>query len=518
MSDRRRDLDLDAIYPEMPSSFSKRVDGALDEVRGGHVRRRRGVRGVVVASACAAAFVAICGAALLIPALREERPAVDSVVCALTPTEAAPPEMLPHIEAALGAQLQFEAGVTFRLTELRAEHQGEKYLARIGYLLYRDGADTPFAAETAEVTLMQQADGFHVSQQQVLTHEDLTPEPEPTPDPTQTPKSPEPTPEQETGAQAETETVRKMALLRAESLVEAYYSSLQQGSGAATDALVEINENTALWFYELNLQLGMIEMGYCEPLSGDMLHNVRVDSVADGAYGYITAACNCTTVFADGSGTEETFVLTLDPQQDYLIVGIERGADNACYASLLHLVEEAMADGMTRADANAAAFDALYAQLQGKVMVAWDGQTGALLWQGERHILPATTADGQPWQTLQGELHSIALLKSGVLPVLSLDVLAMLEEQGHQALGGTVVEDGFRLWQFDGSLLTEVCSGTPTTLLKQLAQLPSGTYLVTFRFLPDQAAAEEVNAQAELTDTSPNPITEMLQFAFAVEH
>ena len=191
MNDRKNDLKLDTLYPDMPPSFSHRVDDALNEVRSGRVRRRGRRHAVAVACACAAAFVVICGTALLLPALQQETRRGDSVICPLAPVEPADDKQLSEIETALLVQLQVAEGDRFVLTELSAVRQGREYVARAGYLLYHNGAVEPYAQERAEIMLTETAEGLLVSRTQVLSHEALLPTP--TPDPLQA-EQPLPTP------------------------------------------------------------------------------------------------------------------------------------------------------------------------------------------------------------------------------------------------------------------------------------------------------------------------------------
>ena len=76
---RKSDLHLDALYPEMPASFSQRIDEALFQARSSRTYGKRwssrNRRGVMAACACAAAFVAVCGAVLFLPSLRAQREA-----------------------------------------------------------------------------------------------------------------------------------------------------------------------------------------------------------------------------------------------------------------------------------------------------------------------------------------------------------------------------------------------------------------------------------------------------------
>jgi len=79
----RDHLDLTALFPAMPASFSERVDDALDTVRRDrrylhrHIRRNRGT---FAACACAAALVLAIGGTLLRPLLKQENPITASKV------------------------------------------------------------------------------------------------------------------------------------------------------------------------------------------------------------------------------------------------------------------------------------------------------------------------------------------------------------------------------------------------------------------------------------------------------
>ena len=57
---RKSDLHLDALYPEMPASFSQRIDEALFQARSSRTYGKRwssrNRRGVMAACACAAAW------------------------------------------------------------------------------------------------------------------------------------------------------------------------------------------------------------------------------------------------------------------------------------------------------------------------------------------------------------------------------------------------------------------------------------------------------------------------------
>lgn len=532
MNDRKNDLKLDTLYPDMPPSFSHRIDDALNEVRSGRVRRRGRRHAVAVACACAAAFVVICGTALLLPALQQETRRGDSVICPLAPVEPADDKQLSEIETALLVQLQVAEGDRFVLTELSAVRQGREYVARAGYLLYHNGAVEPYAQERAEITLTETAEGLLVSRTQVLSHEALLPTP--TPDPLQA-EQPLPTPAgtphdapTSTPSQAirdveptttETDTVSFMARLRATQLLEEYYAALQTGQDAKAEVIAERNDDTALWYAGLELERALLDMGYAEPVEGDMLHDVRVADVASAAYGYVNAACEATTVFADGHSYTIRFSLTLDPQQDYRIVGIARQDETAMTAALEAGMVEYMAEGMTRAEASATALEVLCAQLRERVTVAWDGQAGELLWSGQRLRLPQRNRSGQAWQTAEGTMSGMALLESGKLPTLPLDVFVGLKADASSAIGGAVQPDRFVLWRDNGVALAKVCTGTPGTLAAQLADLPAGPYLVTFSFWPDLPAAETAETspvQEETSSSQAVPVTSEVQFAFAV--
>lgn len=532
MNDRKNDLKLDTLYPDMPPSFSHRIDDALNEVRSGRVRCRSRRHAVAVACACAAAFVVICGTALLLPALQQETRRGDSVLCPLAPVEPADDAQLAEIETALLEQLQVADGDRFVLTELSALRQGREYVARAGYLLYHNGEAEPFAVETAEVTLMETAEGLHVSRTQVLSHEALLPTP--TPDPLQaeqplpTPSwtledSPTPTPLQPVRDAApdatETDaTVSFMARLRATQLLEEYYAALLAGQAVQAEDVAERNDDTALWYAGLELELALQHMGYAEPVTGDMLHDVRVAAVESAAYGYVNAACEATTVFADGHAQTTEFSLTLDPQQDYRIVGIARQAETAMAATLEARTAAYMADGMTCAEASDTALEVLCAQLREQATVAWDGEAGELLWSGQRLRLPVRGDSGQAWQTAEGTMSGMALLESGSLPTLPLDVFVGLEAEAGRAIGGTVLPDSFVLWHDNGVALAKVCTGTPGALAEQLAGLPAGPYLVTFSFRLDApaGAAETSPAQGEASASQAVPVTSEVEFAIAV--
>lgn len=531
MKDRKNDLKLDTLYPDMPPSFSHRIDDALNEVRSGRVRCRSRRHAVVVACACAAAFVVICGTALLLPALQQETRRGDSVLCPLAPVEPADDTQLAEIETALLVQLQVAEGDRFVLTELSAVRQGREYVARAGYLLYRNGAVEPYAQERAEITLTETAEGLRVSRTQVLSHEALLPTP--TPDPLQaeqplpTPSwtledSPTPTPSQPVRdvepVATEADTASFMARLRATQLLEEYYAALQTGQDVQAETVAERNDDTALWYAGLELELALQHMGYAEPVAGDMLHDVRVAAVQSAAYGYVDAACEATTVFADGHSQTIGFSLTLDPQQDYRVVGIARQAETAMTAALEAGTAAYMADGITRAEASDTALEVLCAQLREQVTVAWDGQAGELLWSGQRLRLPMRDDSGQAWQTAEGTMSGMALLESGSLPTLPLDVFVGLKADASNAVGGVVQPDSFVLWHDNGVALAKVCTGTPGALAEQLAGLPAGPYLVTFSFRLDApaGAAETSPAQGEASASQAVPVTSEVEFAIAV--
>lgn len=534
MNDRKNDLKLDTLYPDMPPSFSHRIDDALNEVRSGRVRCRSRRHAVAVACACAAAFVVICGTALLLPALQQETRREDSVLCPLAPVEPADDAQLAEIETALLVQLQVADGDRFVLTELSAVRQGREYVARAGYLLYRNGAVEPYAQERAEITLTETAEGLRVSRTQVLSHEALLPTPTPDPlqaeqplptpswtqeaSPTPTPAPSQPVHDAEPDA-TEADTASFMARLRATQLLEEYYAALQAGQAVQAEDVAERNDDTALWYAGLELELALQYMGYAEPVAGDMLHDVRVAAVESAAYGYVNAACEATTVFADGHAQTTEFSLTLDPQQDYRIVGIGWQAETAMAAALETGTAAYMADGMTRAEASDTALEVLCAQLREQVTVAWDGEAGELLWSGQRLRLPVRGDSGQAWQTAEGTASGMALLESGSLPTLPLEVFAGLGAETGRAIGGTVLPDRFVLWHDNGVALAKVCTGTPGALAEQLAGLPAGPYLVTFSFWPDLPAAETAETSPAPDGTSSSqamPVTSEVEFAIAV--
>lgn len=444
MTERRTDRELNELFPEMPESFSKRIDLALDEVRSGRVRRSGRSRSVFIASACAAAFVLLCGAALLSTAWGKSEP-VNIALAAPTPSPTAEP--IPQRRIAEPSEAE----------------------------------SLPTAA--------------------------LTPKPAPTqtPRPEQAEMTAPPVPERSQEA-----TVAEMAVRRADELftwydasLAAYREALSSGKGdgdvrTAIPDFVEQNADTELWFYEEALQEMLLRLALAEPAQSRW-REIGMDGMESGSYGYVYANCSVRTEYTDGTSDLQTVRLTLDPQQKCRVVGIERGPEHVQFAWLRSLSDAAFETGMTRSDANRAAFADAQKEISERLALRLVGDRGEFFGEGRWQALPTSPAEGQAWRTAEGELPTADLLRSEAAPLLPALVLPKFAAVTVQ--NGAVAWESFRLWAYDGDLLTEVGAGTPEQLAERAAALPAGRYLMTFGCtFSGAAAAQAADAAAVLTD------------------
>lgn len=510
MNDHKNDLDrditLDALYPQMPSSFSERIDSALLQARNGTSApekaprratgpfgRRRG-RSVMIACACAAAFVTVCGVALLIPALRERGTEADQVICAVKPVERASDEALLAIHDVLVKRLpEATSTASVEIASLSATHQGACYTAHVAYTLF-DDAGQIVAAETAEIVLREEPLGFSMVERRVITNNNTTESPAeltaaptltPTPAPTITPPV-----EQMTTSVAWTETgastLQSILENQGNKLCTYYWNALVSGYIADMSSIMETNEDTELWFYDLELQREMDQLGLNMHTSEYHLDKTVVESIETRADGYLYASYSVSTT-VNGLAVEERFELKLDPQTEHpIIIGFDRGDGVGCYASLKRLSDQTVLQGQSRADANTYAYSYLSDQLLDGVALLWDGAQAWFHWMGEPIAL-----DTLPMDEINGQAPAVdvgisydkiqALLNRGQINALPADALLQI---GEIVRNGVVVENSFHCLLLDAELLADACSGTAPEVLKALESLPSGTYVVYFTFQP----------------------------------
>lgn len=476
------ETNLEGLFPPMPGSFADRVDGALNEVRGGRVRRRRIRPSVAAAYVCAASFAALFVAALIVPTLRDRARRDDHrVICAVQPSPAAAMDTFAAIRAAIEAQVRCD-GMAVSVVDLSVSCREQTYLVYASVsLLGEDGA--PCETRTLQIEMVGEDGAFRILElEPVETEPTLSPTPEP-PLVTATP---------------------------APSL------SVPAASEFVVPALT--TEQTMLWFHEMELWQTLYD-------GGALAQNAYVLTDCTGGepvsvdYGYlridytfrVEAACGCTM--------EETYALTFNPQSGQ-IVGVEPLQDNPCYALLRTYADAALADGMTREEAARHAYSTVTTRLlrdNGLTLLYADADGGAspmLLAAGETFsLLPVDRLDGDG--RIADELR--ASIDTSRMGWIAPDQLSNLNPF---ALGGTIVEDGFAVYRLDDGASEPACIGDFETVCAWLNNdRGSGNrYAVAIRLLPmDVCAMRPYGSDAPHPTPEPTVTPEAIPVTEATE-
>ena len=518
------ETNLEGLFPPMPGSFADRVDGALNEVRGGRVRRRRIRPSVAAAYVCAASFAALFVAALIVPTLRDRARRDDHrVICAVQPSPAAAMDTFAAIRAAIEAQVRCD-GMAVSVVDLSVSCREQTYLVYASVsLLGEDGA--PCETRTLQIEMVGEDGAFCILElEPVETEPTLSPTPEPPPvTATPAPSLSVPAASEETppAQQAQT-TARKRYDTVAEQALRAYYDIRMgvRSGGAASEFVVPAltTEQTMLWFHEMELWQTLYDGGalaqnayvltYCtggEPVSVDYGY-LRIDYTFR-----VEAACGCTM--------EETYALTFNPQSGQ-IVGVEPLQDNPCYALLRTYADAALADGMTREEAARHAYSTVTTRLlrdNGLTLLYADADGGAapmLLAAGEAFsLLPVDRldADGRIADELRASIDASRM--GWIAP----DQLSNLNPF---ALGGTIVEDGFAVYRLDDGASEPACIGDLETVCAWLNNdRGSGNrYAVAIRLLPmDVCAMRPYGSDAPHPSPEPTVTPEAIPVTEATE-
>lgn len=518
------ETNLEGLFPPMPGSFADRVDGALNEVRGGRVRRRRIRPSVAAAYVCAASFAALFVAALIVPTLRDRARRDDHrVICAVQPSPAAAMDTFAAIRAAIEAQVRCD-GMAVSVVDLSVSCREQTYLVYASVsLLGEDGA--PCETRTLQIEMVGEDGAFRILElEPVETEPTLSPTPEPplvtaTPAPSlSVPAASEETPPAQ---QAQT-TARKRYDTVAEQALRAYYDIRMgvRSGGAASEFVVPAltTEQTMLWFHEMELWQTLYD-------GGALAQNAYVLTDCTGGepvsvdYGYlridytfrVEAACGCTM--------EETYALTFNPQSGQ-IVGVEPLQDNPCYALLRTYADAALADGMTREEAARHAYSTVTTRLlrdNGLTLLYADADGGAspmLLAAGETFsLLPVDRLDGDG--RIADELR--ASIDTSRMGWIAPDQLSNLNPF---ALGGTIVEDGFAVYRLDDGASEPACIGDFETVCAWLNNdRGSGNrYAVAIRLLPmDVCAMRPYGSDAPHPTPEPTVTPEAIPVTEATE-
>ncbi len=489
------ETNLEGLFPSMPGSFANRVDDALNEVRGGRVRRRRIRPSVAAAYVCAASFAALFVAALIVPTLRDRARRDDHrVICAVQPSPAAAMDTFAAIRAAIEAQVRCD-GMAVSVVDLSVSCRERTYLVYASVsLLGEDGA--PCETRTLQIEMVGEDGAFRILElEPVETEPTLSPTPEPPPvtaTPVPTLGEPAVSDDAPPTQQAQT-TARKRYDTAAEQALRAYYDIRMgvRSGGAASEFVVPAltTEQTMLWFHEMELWQTLYD-------GGALAQNAYVLTDCTGGepvsidYGYlridytfrVEAACGCTM--------EETYALTFNPQSGQ-IVGVEPLQDNPCYALLRTYADAALADGMTREEAARHAYSTVTTRLlrdNGLTLLYADADGGAspmLLAAGETFsLLPVDRLDGDG--RIADELRTA--VDTSRMGWIAPDQLSNLNPF---ALGGTIVEDGFAVYRLDDGASEPACIGDLETVCAWLNNdRGSGNrYAVAIRLLPMDVCA-----------------------------
>lgn len=489
------ETNLEGLFPSMPGSFANRVDDALNEVRGGRVRRRRIRPSVAAAYVCAASFAALFVAALIVPTLRDRARRDDHrVICAVQPSPAAAMDTFAAIRAAIEAQVRCD-GMAVSVVDLSVSCRERTYLVYASVsLLGEDGA--PCETRTLQIEMVGEDGAFRILElEPVETEPTLSPTPEPplvTATPAPSLSVPAVSDETPPTQQAQT-TARKRYDTVAEQALRAYYDIRMgvRSGGAASEFVVPAltTEQTMLWFHEMELWQTLYD-------GGALAQNAYVLTDCTGGepvsvdYGYlridytfrVEAACGCTM--------EETYALTFNPQSGQ-IVGVEPLQDNPCYALLRTYADAALADGMTREEAARHAYSTVTTRLlrdNGLTLLYADADGGAspmLLAAGETFsLLPVDRLDGDG--RIADELR--ASIDTSRMGWIAPDQLSNLNPF---ALGGTIVEDGFAVYRLDDGASEPACIGDLETVCAWLNNdgRNGNRYVVAIRLLPMDVCA-----------------------------
>lgn len=489
------ETNLEGLFPSMPGSFANRVDDALNEVRGGRVRRRRIRPSVAAAYVCAASFAALFVAALIVPTLRDRARRDDHrVICAVQPSPAAAMDTFAAIRAAIEAQVRCD-GMAVSVVDLSVSCREQTYLVYASVsLLGEDGA--PCETRTLQIEMVGEDGAFRILElEPVETEPTLSPTPEPPPvtaTPVPTLGEPAVSDDAPPTQQAQT-TARKRYDTAAEQALRAYYDIRMgvRSGGAASEFVVPAltTEQTMLWFHEMELWQTLYD-------GGALAQNAYVLTDCTGGepvsvdYGYlridytfrVEAACGCTM--------EETYALTFNPQSGQ-IVGVEPLQDNPCYALLRTYADAALADGMTREEAARHAYSTVTTRLlrdNGLTLLYADADGGAspmLLAAGETFsLLPVDRLDGDG--RIADELRTA--VDTSRMGWIAPDQLSNLNPF---ALGGTIVEDGFAVYRLDDGASEPACIGDLETVCAWLNNdgRNGNRYVVAIRLLPMDVCA-----------------------------
>lgn len=518
------ETNLEGLFPSMPGSFANRVDDALNEVRGGRVRRRRIRPSVAAAYVCAASFAALFVAALIVPTLRDRARRDDHrVICAVQPSPAAAMDTFAAIRAAIEAQVRCD-GMAVSVVDLSVSCRERTYLVYASVsLLGEDGA--PCETRTLQIEMVGEDGAFRILElEPVETEPTLSPTPEPplvTATPAPSLSVPAVSDETPPTQQAQT-TARKRYDTVAEQALRAYYD-IRLGvlsDGAVSEFVVPAltTEQTMLWFHEMELWQTLYD-------GGALAQNAYVLTDCTGGepvsvdYGYlridytfrVEAACGCTM--------EETYALTFNPQSGQ-IVGVEPLQDNPCYALLRTYADAALADGMTREEAARHAYSTVTTRLlrdNGLTLLYADADGGAspmLLAAGETFsLLPVDRLDGDG--RIADELR--ASIDASRMGWIAPDQLSNLNPF---ALGGTIVEDGFAVYRLDDGASEPACIGDLETVCAWLNNdgRNGNRYAVAIRLLPmDVCAMRPYGSDAPHPSPEPTVTPEAIPVTEATE-
>lgn len=518
------ETNLEGLFPSMPGSFANRVDDALNEVRGGRVRRRRIRPSVAAAYVCAASFAALFVAALIVPTLRDRARRDDHrVICAVQPSPAAAMDTFAAIRAAIEAQVRCD-GMAVSVVDLSVSCRERTYLVYASVsLLGEDGA--PCETRTLQIEMVGEDGAFRILElEPVETAPTLTPTQEPplvTATPAPSLSVPAVSDETPPAQQAQT-TARKRYDTVAEQALRAYYDiRLGVLSGGAVSEFVVpalTTEQTMLWFYEMELWRTLYD-------GGALAQNAYVLTDCTGGepvsvdYGYLRIDYTCRVEAACGCTMEETYALTFNPQSGQ-IVGVEPLQDNPCYALLRTYADAALADGMTREEAAHHAYSTVMTRLlrdNGLTLLYADADSGAapmLLAAGEAFsFLPVDRLDGDG--RIADELR--ASIDASRMGWIALEQLSNLNPF---ALGGTIVEDGFAVYRLDDGASEPACIGDLETVCAWLNNdRGSGNrYAVAIRLLPmDVCAMRPYGSDAPHPTPEPTVTPEAIPVTEATE-
>ena len=512
------ETNLEGLFPSMPGSFANRVDDALNEVRGGRVRRRRIRPSVAAAYVCAASFAALFVAALIVPTLRDRARRDDHrVICAVQPSPAAAMDTFAAIRAAIEAQVRCD-GMAVSVVDLSVSCRERTYLVYASVsLLGEDGA--PCETRTLQIEMVGEDGAFRILElEPVETEPTLSPTPEPplvTATPAPSLSVPAVSDETPPTQQAQT-TARKRYDTVAEQALRAYYDIRMgvRSGGAASEFVVPAltTEQTMLWFHEMELWQTLYD-------GGALAQNAYVLTDCTGGepvsvdYGYlridytfrVEAACGCTM--------EETYALTFNPQSGQ-IVGVEPLQDNPCYALLRTYADAALGDGMTREEAARHAYSTVTTRLlrdNGLTLLYADADGGAspmLLAAGEAFsLLPVDRLDGDG--RIADELRTA--VDTSRMGWIAPDQLSNLNPF---ALGGTIVEEGFAVYRLDDGASEPACIGDLETVCAWLNNdgRNGNRYVVAIRLLP-----MDVCAMRPYGSDEPHPTPEAIPVTEATE-